>query len=111
MCRCQCVRGSMGRVWSRDPPEGIAVTAESLAPVMTTNARTPHVDLALLALATGGFAIGTTEFVTMGLLPDVARGIDHSIASTGHVISAYAFGVVVGAPVIVSLAARLPKRA
>jgi DHA1 family inner membrane transport protein len=78
---------------------------------MTTNARTSRVALALLALATGGFAIGTTEFVTMGLLPDVAHGIHRSIASTGHVISAYAFGVVVGAPVIVSLAARLPKRA
>jgi DHA1 family inner membrane transport protein len=77
---------------------------------MTTNARTSHVALALLALATGGFAIGTTEFVTMGLLPDVADGIHRSVASTGHVISAYAFGVVVGAPVIVSLAARLPKR-
>jgi DHA1 family inner membrane transport protein len=72
---------------------------------------TPHVALALLALAAGGFAIGTTEFVTMGLLPDIAGGIHQSIATTGHIISAYAFGVVVGAPVIVSLAARLPKRA
>jgi DHA1 family inner membrane transport protein len=70
-----------------------------------------HLALALLALATGGFAIGTTEFVTMGLLPDIADGIGESVPRTGHVISAYAFGVVVGAPVIVSLAARLPKRA
>jgi DHA1 family inner membrane transport protein len=73
--------------------------------------RAPHVTLALIALATGGFAIGTTEFVTMGLLPDIARGIDQSIPRTGHIITAYAVGVVVGAPVIVSLAARLPKRA
>ena len=73
--------------------------------------RTPHLTLALVALAAGGFAIGTTEFVTMGLLPDIAGGIHQSIATTGHIISAYAFGVVVGAPVIVSLAARLPKRA
>jgi len=73
--------------------------------------RTPHHALALVALAAGGFAIGTTEFVTMGLLPDIAGGIHQSIATTGHIISAYAFGVVVGAPVIVSLAARLPKRA
>jgi len=73
--------------------------------------RTPHLALALVALAAGGFAIGTTEFVTMGLLPDIAGGIHQSIATTGHIISAYAFGVVVGAPVIVSLAARLPKRA
>ncbi len=67
--------------------------------------------LALIALATGGFAIGTTEFVTMGLLPDIARGIGQSVPRTGHIISAYALGVVVGAPVIVSVAARLPKRA
>ena len=73
-------------------------------------ARTSHVGLAILALALGGFAIGTTEFVTMGLLPDIARGIDESIPTTGHIISAYAVGVVVGAPVIVSLAARLPRR-
>ena len=72
--------------------------------------RTSHVGLAILALALGGFAIGTTEFVTMGLLPDIAEGIDESIPTTGHVISAYAVGVVIGAPVIVSLAARLPRR-
>jgi DHA1 family inner membrane transport protein len=66
--------------------------------------------LAITALALGGFAIGTTEFVTMGLLPDIARGIGESIPRTGHVISAYALGVVVGAPVIVSLGARLPRR-
>ena len=70
----------------------------------------PHVAVAILALALGGFAIGTTEFVTMGLLPEIARGIGESIPQTGHVISAYAAGVVVGAPVIVSLAARLPRR-
>jgi DHA1 family inner membrane transport protein len=70
-----------------------------------------HVGLAIAALALGGFAIGTTEFVTMGLLPEIAKGIDSSIPSTGHVITAYALGVVVGAPVIVSLGARLPRRA
>ncbi len=75
-----------------------------------TDVRTTRAGLAITALALGGFAIGTTEFVTMGLLPDIARGIDESIPTTGHVISAYAFGVVVGAPVIVSLAARLPRR-
>lgn len=69
-----------------------------------------HVGLAITALALGGFAIGTTEFVTMGLLPEIARGIDSSIASTGHIITAYALGVVVGAPLIVSLGARLPRR-
>lgn len=72
--------------------------------------RARHVVVAIVALALGGFAIGTTEFVTMGLLPEIADGIDASIPRTGHVITAYALGVVVGAPVIVSLAARLPRR-
>ena len=76
----------------------------------TRPGRTTHVGLALLALALGGFAIGTTEFVTMGLLPEIADGIGESIPTTGHVITAYAFGVVVGAPLIVSLGARLPRR-
>lgn len=73
--------------------------------------RRPRLLLALLALALGGFAIGTTEYVTMGLLPEIAAGMGVSIPSAGHVISAYAVGVVVGAPVIVSMTARLPKQA
>jgi MFS transporter, DHA1 family, inner membrane transport protein len=66
--------------------------------------------LAGLALAVGGFGIGTGEFGIMGLLPDVAGDIGVSIPLAGHVISAYALGVVVGAPVIAVLAARLPRR-
>ncbi|QNN54838.1 MFS transporter [Nocardioides mesophilus] len=58
----------------------------------------------------GGFAIGTTEFVTMGLLPEMADGVGVSIPTAGHLISAYAIGVVVGAPLIAVLAARLPRR-
>ena len=46
--------------------------------------------VAVVALALGGFAIGTTEFVTMGLLPDIADGVGVDIPSAGHVISAYA---------------------
>ena len=65
---------------------------------------------AVLALATGGFAIGTTEFVTMGLLPDIADGVGVSIPTAGHVISAYAVGVVVGAPVLAFFGARWPRR-
>jgi DHA1 family inner membrane transport protein len=88
---------------------------------MTTTAPTPttapqlgrasHFTLAVLALALGGFAIGTTEFVTMGLLPQIADGVDISIPQGGHVISAYALGVVVGAPVIAIFGAKLPRRA
>lgn len=65
---------------------------------------------AILALAVGGFAIGTTEFVTMGVLPQIAQGVGVSIPQAGHVISAYALGVVAGAPVIAILGARLPRR-
>ena len=53
-----------------------------------------------LALAIGGFGIGTGEFVMMGLLPDVAGNFSVSIPAAGHVISAYALGVVLGAPLI-----------
>jgi DHA1 family inner membrane transport protein len=69
-----------------------------------------QVFLAEVALAVGGFGIGTGEFGIMGLLPDVASDIHVSIPVAGHVISAYAIGVVVGAPVIAVLAARLSRR-
>ena len=72
--------------------------------------RPVHFGLAVLALAMGGFAIGTTEFVTMGLLPQIADGVGVSIPSAGHVISAYALGVVIGAPVLAYYGARLPRR-
>jgi MFS transporter, DHA1 family, inner membrane transport protein len=71
---------------------------------------TRRVVAAVVALALGGFAIGTTEFVTMGLLPDIADGVGVDIPTAGHVISAYALGVVVGAPVLAALGARLPRR-
>lgn len=69
-----------------------------------------RVGFPLLALAVGGFAIGTTEFVTMGLLPQVAQGIGVDIPTAGHLVSAYAIGVVVGAPLIAVLAARLRRK-
>ncbi len=72
--------------------------------------RTTHFALAVLALAMGGFTIGTTEFVTMGLLPEIAGGVSVSIPTAGHVISAYALGVVVGAPVLAFAGAKLPRR-
>lgn len=65
---------------------------------------------AILALALGGFGIGTTEFVAMGLLPNIAHGLHVTEPQAGHVISAYALGVVVGAPVIAALTARASRR-
>jgi DHA1 family inner membrane transport protein len=66
--------------------------------------------LALFALAMGGFAIGTTEFGTMGLVPYFAPSLHISVPDAGHVISAYALGVVVGAPILAVAAARLSRR-
>lgn len=66
---------------------------------------------AVLALGIGGFAIGTGEFVIMGLLPEVASDIGVSIPQAGHVISAYALGVVIGAPVLAVLASGWQRRA
>ena len=83
-----------------------AATALLAPPV--THAR--HALLATAALVLGGVAIGTTEFVTMGLLPQIAEGVDVSIPAAGHTISAYAAGVVVGAPLIAALGARAPRK-
>lgn len=66
--------------------------------------------LALLALAVGAFGIGTTEFVMMGLLPEVADDLHVSIPSAGHLVSAYALGVVIGAPLLAAVTARLSRR-
>ena len=66
--------------------------------------------LAVLALALGGFGIGTTEFVAMGLLPDIASSLGITEPTAGHVISAYALGVVIGAPLIAALTARMPRK-
>ncbi|MBB4007355.1 MFS transporter [Allorhizobium taibaishanense] len=62
------------------------------------------------ALAVGGFGIGTGEFAVMGLLPDVAQTYGVSVPEAGRVISAYALGVVVGAPIIAVLSAKLPRK-
>ena len=83
------------------------LTAAPAAPAAPTRSRA---GLALLALAVGGFAIGTTEFVTMGLLPEVAAGTGTDIPTAGHYVSAYALGVVVGAPLIAILAARMRRK-
>jgi DHA1 family inner membrane transport protein len=66
--------------------------------------------LALVVLALSAFAIGTTEFVIMGLLPDVARSLDVSIPSAGWLISGYALGVAIGAPIMAVATASLPRK-
>ena len=63
---------------------------------------------ALLALGVGGFGIGMTEFVIMGILPDVANSLQISIPQAGHFISAYALGVVIGAPTLTALSGKWP---
>jgi MFS transporter, DHA1 family, inner membrane transport protein len=65
---------------------------------------------ALLALAIGAFAIGTTEFVVMGMLPEIADGLGVSVSAVGILISAYAVGVVVGAPTLTAIGLRFTPR-
>jgi len=78
-----------------------------------------RIRFALVALALGGFAIGSTEFVAMGLLPDIAHSMlpqlwaanhEDANARAGWMVSAYALGVVVGAPTIAASAAKLPRK-
>ena len=92
------------------------MTQSSNGPTTLSPARTRF---ALLALAMGGFGIGATEFVAMGLLPDMAADLlpglaatspDAANAAAGWIISAYALGVVVGAPTSAAAAARWPRK-
>ncbi|WBU47450.1 MFS transporter [Kosakonia pseudosacchari] len=68
------------------------------------------INFPLLALAIGAFGIGTTEFSPMGLLPVIARGVDVSIPAAGMLISAYAIGVMVGAPLMTLLLSHRGRR-
>ncbi|MFZ6045148.1 MFS transporter [Pseudomonas sp. CR3202] len=65
---------------------------------------------ALLVLALSAFAIGTTEFVIMGLLPEVAADLGVSIPGAGWLVTGYALGVAIGAPIMAMATARLPRR-
>lgn len=67
-------------------------------------------NLPLLALAVAAFGIGTTEFVIMGLLPDVARDFGVTAPQAGALVSGYAIGVTVGAPIVAIVTARWPRR-
>ena len=96
---------------SADPVTSTATTTSTLSPT--------RVRLALLSLALGGFGIGATEFVAMGLLPNLASDLlpelyrsspEDALGQAGLLISAYALGVVVGAPTIAAVAARFPRK-
>ncbi|GGD64168.1 MFS transporter [Croceicoccus mobilis] len=77
---------------------------------ISTTQKARHPGLVLFALAVGAFAIGTTEFAAMSLVPFFADDLGISEVAAGHAISAYALGVVVGAPLIAMYGARLPRR-
>ena len=88
--------------------EEVCLTAKDRAPVVVQSR--PAVALIELALAVGSFGIGTGEFAIMGLLPNLAQEFNVTTPQAGHAISAYALGVVVGAPIIAVLAAKLARQ-
>ncbi|TNF13658.1 MAG: MFS transporter, partial [Rhodobacteraceae bacterium] len=69
-----------------------------------------HARAVILSLALGTFGIGVIEFATMGLLPYYAADFGVSEAQAGHAISAYALGVVIGAPVLAVVGAKIPRK-
>ncbi len=99
-------------------PEATEVSTSVESPATTesgsTISRTPlgrvPAGVSLAALSLGGLAIGTTEFASMGVLPGFASDLGVSIPTAGTAISAYALGVVVGAPLITLLGARWPRK-
>ncbi|MBO9664029.1 MFS transporter [Dokdonella sp.] len=84
--------------------------APSQAAPITAAVSSRHRALILAALTLGGFAIGTSEFSAMGLMPEMVKAFGVSEPQVGHIISAYALGVVVGAPLLAILGGRLPRR-
>lgn len=74
------------------------------------NARATGFSLPLIALALSAFAIGTTEFVIMGILPDVAQSLSVSVPDAGLLVSGYALGVAVGAPILAVMTSRMSRK-
>ncbi|MHB2264288.1 MFS transporter [Aliihoeflea sp. PC F10.4] len=87
-----------------------SVTAAAPADIPAAELAVTNVPLTILALAMGGFAIGTTEFAAMSLLPYFAEGLGVNEPMAAHAISAYALGVVVGAPIIAVASARMSRK-
>jgi MFS transporter, DHA1 family, inner membrane transport protein len=98
----------MNRQW-QEPQRRPAMQPTSPQPLRPSPA-VFHPNIIHFALAVGGFAIGITEFATMSLLPFFARDLHIGEPVAGHAISAYALGVVVGAPLIAVLSARVARR-
>lgn len=73
-------------------------------------ARKEPFPISILSLTVGAFAIGMTEFVIMGLLPNVASDLDVSISTAGQLITMYALGVAIGAPILTILTQRIPQK-
>src|SRR4051794_29388030 len=96
-----------GLPWARVHPQDDAVHRTPPFLVVLWSSSVPR---ALLALAIGAFGIGTTEFVVMGMLPEIADGLGVSVPAVGLLISAYAVGVVVGAPTLTALGLRFTPR-
>ncbi|WP_423031589.1 MFS transporter [Undibacterium sp. Tian12W] len=90
-------------------PNAMSTTPASVSAKVADNTQRKFL-YAVTALGLGAFAIGTGEFAMMGLLPEVAKDLAVSIPEAGHVVSAYAFGVVIGAPMFAVLTASWPRR-
>jgi DHA1 family inner membrane transport protein len=97
-------RNALYATWR--PFRHAVASMNSIPQAKTMDAAAVDARWAEVALAVGGFGIGTGEFAMMGLLPNVAADFGVSVPTAGHVISAYALGVVIGAPLIAVIAAR-----
>jgi len=98
------------------PPRGGRQIAEVVAHLLILHRNISaqeipiRLSLPILALAAASFGIGTTEFVIMGLLPDVARSLSVTIPQAGYLVSGYALGVVIGAPIVAMATAGIPRK-
>ncbi|ANS76856.1 arabinose transporter permease [Paenibacillus yonginensis] len=79
-------------------------------PLTTKQVRKDPFPISILSLTVGAFAIGMTEFVIMGILPNVAQDLNVSIPTAGQLITMYALGVAVGAPILTILTHRIPQK-
>ncbi|BAS08347.1 inner membrane transport protein YdhP [Arthrobacter sp. Hiyo4] len=100
--------------WFAGLPPASPLKSRHMSSVVQTSTaskpKSPHVGAAIFALAMGGVGIGVTEFTMMGLLKEVEQGLGISTPEAGHLISAYALGVVVGAPLLAAVGAKLPRK-